>query len=544
MPLPEEQALAQPVCGAAYLQSSTAAGKAANFGCRLSGASNAEEQARFEAEAARRAEQTAQLGGAIGVGDAKHVSQLLQSRADPNQSTSLPQPRGGGGPTLPLCAAALLGKTSVASALLAFGADANGRDGDGMTALHHAACYGQPELVRLLLGAGALATLADERGRLPLELATDVGVREMLAPSRSSLGGGDDDDDDDDDDDQSARIEPARPSGAGAGAGAGAGGADGVAATPKDTSVSYPTLPGGEPSTSPEQLDLLNLVAELQLLLNSHETEPKRLLTLPKGIGGEVQCDVLRTSISPMSYRCYLRLGGSAARRICIFEAVRSRKGKLANSHYRIQLPNDRRLLPSDAAYGTAYCGKMRSKNLSGANFVCYDDGHKVGQHAGQRAAAGQPRRQMGAVVFNKATSRRAPMSMRALVPSVGLAGRADAAGLELLDTLQALGADPGGGLGGGAVHLPGGTELLRLAPPRWNEEGQMYQLSYEGRACCMSNKNVQLANAANDKLPTLQVGKLQKNLFNMDLGGCISPFQAFAIALSVFEQSSVRRRF
>ena len=51
MPLPEEQALAQPVCGAAYLQSSTAAGKAANFGCRLSGASNAEEQARFEAEA-------------------------------------------------------------------------------------------------------------------------------------------------------------------------------------------------------------------------------------------------------------------------------------------------------------------------------------------------------------------------------------------------------------------------------------------------------------------------------------------------------------
>ena len=71
-----------------------------------------------------------------------------------------------------------------------------------------------------------------------------------------------------------------------------------------------------------------------------------------------------------------------------------------------------------------------------------------------------------------------------------------------------------------------------------------MFQLSYEGRACCMSNKNVQLANVANERMPTLQVGKLQKNLFNMDLGGCISPFQAFAISLSVFEQSSVRRRF
>merc|ERR1712146_523851 len=90
----------------------------------------------------------------------------------------------------------------------------------------------------------------------------------------------------------------------------------------------------------------------------------------------------------------------------------------------------------------------------------------------------------------------------------------------------------------------PSGSELLRLVPPRWNEEGQMYQLSYEGRAYCMSNKNVQLANVCHDKMPTLQVGKLRKNLFNMDLSGVISPFQAFAIALAIFDQSSVRRRF
>ena len=29
-------------------------------------------------------------------------------------------------------------------------------------------------------------------------------------------------------------------------------------------------------------------------------------------------------------------------------------------------------------AGGDGYCGKMRSKNLSGANFVAYDDGIKV----------------------------------------------------------------------------------------------------------------------------------------------------------------------
>ena len=89
---------------------------------------------------------------------------------------------------------------------------------------------------------------------------------------------------------------------------------------------------------------------------------------------------------------------------------------------------------------GDGYCGKMRSKSLSGANFVCYDGGHKPGeQHrqGSQRAATGQPRRQMAAVVFNKASSRRAPMSMRVLTPSVELAGTPDTAGLELLDTLQ-----------------------------------------------------------------------------------------------------------
>ena len=147
---------------------------------------------------------------------------------------------------------------------------------------------------------------------------------------------------------------------------------------------------------------------------------------------------------------------------------------------------------------GDGYCGKMRSKSLSGANFVCYDGGHKPGEQNRQgRAATGQPRRQMAAVVFNKASSRRAPMSMRVLTPSVELAGTAGTAGLELLDTLQALAPD--------GSALPGGTELLRLVPPRWNDQGQMFQLSYEGRACCMSNKNVQLANVADESSPTLQ---------------------------------------
>jgi hypothetical protein len=41
-----------------------------------------------------------------------------------------------------------------------------------------------------------------------------------------------------------------------------------------------------------------------------------------------------------------------------------------------------------------------------------------------------------------------------------------------------------------------------------------------------------------------LQVGKLNSQMFNVDLQGCLSPFQAFCSALAVFDQSSVRRRF
>ena len=35
------------------------------------------------------------------------------------------------------------------------------------------------------------------------------------------------------------------------------------------------------------------------------------------------------------------------------------------------------------------------------------------------------------------------------------------------------------------------------------------------------------------------QVGKIGEDLFNVDLRGCLSPFQAFAAALAVFDHSS-----
>ena len=204
--------------------------------------------------------------------------------------------------------------------------------------------------------------------------------------------------------------------------------------------------------------------------------------------------------------------------------------------------------------------------------------------------AAGQvrERKQLVAMMFNKSTSRRVPMTMRMLLPTPTPDGQPDAPTAAASDLLESLQAVP---LESGQDNPPAGTQMLKLVPPRWNADEQMFQLFCEGRACCMSNKNVQLADTSRPdeaalqvrlkrwrrrskaallpsprllpllflttcSLPPLspraalpstvapQVGKLRANMFNVDMMGCVSPFQAFASALAVFDQSSVRRRF
>ena len=196
----------------------------------------------------------------------------------------------------------------------------------------------------------------------------------------------------------------------------------------------------------------------------------------------------------------------------------------------------------SDLLPPSFYCGKVRSYNLSGANFVAYDDGVKPEDVPKGAAGVIRLRRQMVAMCFNKSTSRRVPMTMRMLMPTPNNDPNApppsSGAAADLLEALQTL------PLEAGMEAPPDGTQLLKLVPPRWNADEQMFQLFCEGRACCMSNKNVQLADTSRPDEAALQVGKLRNNMFNVDMSGCVSPFQAFASALAVFDQSSVRRRF
>jgi ankyrin repeat protein len=82
----------------------------------------------------------------------------------------------------PLGTAAFVRSVPLARLLLDSGADVNAQGEGGFTALHAATQNGDEALARLLLERGADPGLAAEDGRLPVDLAQDSALREMLAP--------------------------------------------------------------------------------------------------------------------------------------------------------------------------------------------------------------------------------------------------------------------------------------------------------------------------------------------------------------------------
>ena len=81
---------------------------------------------------------------------------------------------------VPLVDAAQAGNVARVQALLAAGADANGADGDGTTALHWAALHDDVETARALVAAGAQASAANRFEATPMALAAENGSAAFL----------------------------------------------------------------------------------------------------------------------------------------------------------------------------------------------------------------------------------------------------------------------------------------------------------------------------------------------------------------------------
>ena len=81
----------------------------------------------------------------------------------------------------PLAWATMHGNSDAARLLLDAGADANGRNGDGSTALHGAVFTGQAEILKLLLERGADPVAKNLRGELPAQAAAaDPGATAFI----------------------------------------------------------------------------------------------------------------------------------------------------------------------------------------------------------------------------------------------------------------------------------------------------------------------------------------------------------------------------
>jgi tubby-related protein 1 len=72
--------------------------------------------------------------------------------------------------------------------------------------------------------------------------------------------------------------------------------------------------------------------------------------------------------------------------------------------------------------------------------------------------------------------------------------------------------------------------------PPTWNETVKNYVFNFNGRKTLASVKNFQLIDESDPEKIFLQFGRIGKEEFALDLQWPLSPFQAFAFALSSFD--------
>ncbi|WP_246063320.1 ankyrin repeat domain-containing protein [Nonomuraea longispora] len=103
-------------------------------------------------------------------GDSETVGKLLAGGTDPNT------PSEGEEAGLALCAAAAWDRTEVAATLLTSGAEVDGRETGGWTALLWAAANGHAATARVLIEAGAEVDAANDDGDTPLSLAARRGA--------------------------------------------------------------------------------------------------------------------------------------------------------------------------------------------------------------------------------------------------------------------------------------------------------------------------------------------------------------------------------
>jgi hypothetical protein len=161
--------------------------------------------------------------------------------------------------------------------------------------------------------------------------------------------------------------------------------------------------------------------------------------------------------------------------------------------------------------------------------YTLYDGGAAPGD---KKAAGKELRRELMHVHFINSLRNRNPGAMEVAMPAVDADGVAAVfqPQVEGKDTLEERIKMP----------KPSDATIFKNREPKWNEETQIYQLDFRGRATHASCKNIQLTyKGGGENDAQMLMGKVDENKFNVDFNFPFSAMQAFAFSLVIFDNSS-----
>mmetsp|Transcript_28981 Transcript_28981/g.61255 ORF Transcript_28981/g.61255 Transcript_28981/m.61255 type:complete len:720 (+) Transcript_28981:1092-3251(+) len=248
----------------------------------------------------------------------------------------------------------------------------------------------------------------------------------------------------------------------------------------------------------------------------------------PKG-EGMTQCCIrrnkgIKNALFP-EYRIYLKRNNSKTETFLM-----TSKKRVGNktSNYLISMSRNVHDKNSDNILG-----KLRS-NFLGTEYVIYDHGKNPDYDDSyyDEKNCDDIRCELGAILYAASTSlgAKGPRKMRACISSVDDGGNPLKVWQPNKDDERM------------ATCFKNETAdidklvCLENKPPSWNDEVGAYVLNFNGRVTMASVKNFQLCEQDDEQKQIMQFGRIGKDEFSLDVQWPMSPFQAFAVALSSFD--------
>jgi tubby-related protein 1 len=200
-----------------------------------------------------------------------------------------------------------------------------------------------------------------------------------------------------------------------------------------------------------------------------------------------------------------------------------ARKRKTGNSSYIIATSLEN--LNSEI-----FVGKLKSNNLIGTRFTCYDHGRKPeATDMLRREKDENLRSEMVSILYDQnVLGFKGPRKMTVVLPKMDEETKKAITVKPAQASQTLLGYFDEADLTHITVH--------HNRQPNWNEKTQSYVLNFNGRVTQASVKNFQITESDNPQSTIMQFGRIRNDNFTMDYRYPLSAVQAFGIALSSFD--------